>query len=271
VFILLVLLWKKKKERVAVKKLVHTGSRDMERNLSEVFFVSSCKHENIVEFKACYLVTSDIKKLPKPELWIVMEFLEGGTLAKASTGTLISDENKAYVAKEILKGLDYLHSLNFVHRDLKSTNVMLSISGEVKIIDFGLATDMSTGPVTKMLGSAFWIPPEMILLQPHSYPADIWSFGVCMLEFIMRAPPMESPILCMYTAATRGLSHLIPSTASEGAKAFLCRALTVDQHERPTAGELLQDPWLSRPNLSEGLPKVLKQIFLSRNLENLGF
>jgi len=261
----------KKKERVAVKKIIHFGSRDIERNLSELYFVACCKHKNIVEFKTCYHVTADVKKLPKPELWIVMEFLEGGTLARASTGTLISDEHKAYVAKEMLLGIEYLHGLGFVHRDLKSSNVMLSITGEVKLVDFGLATDLSSGPVTKILGSAFWIPPEMILLQPHSFPADIWSFGVCMLEFILRAPPMESPHLSMYTTATKGLSGLIPASSSEGAKNFLSKCLTMEQSERPTATELLQHPWVTRPNLADGLPKVLRQIFLSRNLENLGF
>eukprot|EP01127_Copromyxa_protea_P015365 TRINITY_DN4413_c0_g1_i1.p1 TRINITY_DN4413_c0_g1~~TRINITY_DN4413_c0_g1_i1.p1 ORF type:complete len:592 (-),score=136.70 TRINITY_DN4413_c0_g1_i1:84-1859(-) len=265
----------KKKERVAIKKLPHHSDRVMDNNLAEVFFLSQCSHPNIVEFQQCYLVDPTIvkdKKMTNTEIWITMEFLEGGTLSEAARASTFSDNHVAYVAREILKALDYLHDKKFVHRDLKSQNVMLSIKGEVKLIDFGLAADISNGPQTKMLGSPYWIPPEMILLQPHNSMADIWSFAVCILEFYLMSPPIyNSSLLCMYTAATRGLAHLIPEEATSFAKNFLQKCLVVDQTQRATTKELLKHPWVTRPNLFEGIPSVLRQIFLCHNLGSLGF
>jgi len=112
-----------------------------------------------------------------------------------------SERHIAYVSREILKALTYLHSRNFVHRDLKSGNVMMSIEGHIKLIDFGLCCDVTEGPRLQMLGSPYWIPPEMIRKKPHSCPADIWSFAVCVLEMYLKEPP---------NASSRLLSMFVP-------------------------------------------------------------
>jgi len=256
------------KRRVALKKLPHNSFRSRLNNESEVFFLSECKHRNIVEMYQCYLIQE--KDQPE-EIWIVMEFMEGGTLAQAAKTHTFSDKHIAYTARECLTGIKYLHDKGFAHRDLKSTNVMMSVTGEIKLIDFGLCADFSEGPRVKMLGSPYWIPPEMIWNKEHSYPVDIWSLAVCILELYLMAPPHSvSALKCMYYTATEGLVNTIPERASKEARDFLSKCLVIDPNKRATAAELLQHPWVTQSNLDKGLIEILRQVFLSNSLQSLG-
>uniref|UniRef100_A0A6B2L0T5 Protein kinase domain-containing protein n=1 Tax=Arcella intermedia TaxID=1963864 RepID=A0A6B2L0T5_9EUKA len=256
------------KKRVAVKKLPHDNERTIQNNYSEIAFLMVCQHPNIVQYHQTYLV--DEKSVP--EVWIIMEYMQGGTLKEASKSKLFTDTHIAYVAREMLRGLQYLHSIQLAHRDLKSANVMMSITGEIKLIDFGLCADFSTGPRTKMLGSPYWIPPEMIQDKPHSYPVDIWSFAVCLMELYISNPPYaESSLKCMFMTATKGLKDQIPKEATPDAVDFLSKCLVIDPDKRATAAQLLQHPWVSRKSVGDGVVEILKQIFLSNSLITLGF
>jgi len=206
------------------------------------------------------------------ELWIIMEYLQGGTLAEAAKAHKFTDRHVAFTARELLKGIKYLHDSKLAHRDLKSANVMMSVKGEIKLIDFGLCAEFIEGPRVKLLGSPYWVPPEMILGQPHSYPVDIWSFAVCILELYLSAPPHNiSALKCMFMAITEGLTDTIPENASPQAKDFLKRCLVIDPEKRATADELLKHPWVTQANLDTGIIEILKQIFLSSSLDTLGF
>jgi len=125
----------KEKVRVAVKKIPHKSRREREHNYFEIAFLSLCLHKNIVHYIDSYLVGDSV--------WILMEYLEGGTLAEAANAHNFPDNHIAYVAREVISALNFLHSKNYAHRDLKSNNVMMSIKGEIKLIDFGLCADFS--------------------------------------------------------------------------------------------------------------------------------
>jgi len=252
------------KEKIAVKKIPHKSRREKDHNYYEIGFLSNCLHPNIVRYIDSFLVEDDI--------WIIMEYMEGGTLSEAAKAHTYTDKHIAYVAREVITAISFLHSLSYVHRDLKSSNVMMSIKGDIKLIDFGLCADFSEGPVVKILGSPFWIPPEMILDQPHSYPADIWSFGVSLLELYLRNPPyIESSLKCMFYTATEGLKGLIPDSATEDARDFLEKCLEFDQTERATAEQLIEHPWITRDGLKDGISEILHKVFLSHNLKTMGF
>jgi len=255
------------KIRVAIKKIDHS-EKNVRYNLMEIFFLSLCDHPNLVYYVSSYIHDPKKSKV-EPELWVVMEYLEGGTLTTASKATL-SDNHIAFIAREILRGLEYIHSKNWVHRDIKSANVMMGIKGQVKLIDFGLCADLSTGPQMCMVGSSYWIPPEMMAHDPHGLPADIWSAGVCLLELLNHSPPFGSEpyggFKCMLAAATRGLVDQIPDTATPGARDFIKRCLARDQYERATATNLLKLPWVNQPDLGKGIDVVLVQMFLGNVL-----
>jgi len=145
---------------------------------------------------------------------------------------------------------------------------MMKIDGGLKLIDFGLCADVSKGEQFKMLGSAFWIPPEMIRKEPHSTSADIWSLAVCLLELYLQNPPHAiSPLKCMFEVATVGLVNCIPDNASDDAKDWLKRCLTIDKTKRATVEELLGHPWLNQKPVARELSAILKSLFLSNTLD----
>eukprot|EP01125_Pyxidicula_operculata_P016776 TRINITY_DN5802_c0_g1_i1.p1 TRINITY_DN5802_c0_g1~~TRINITY_DN5802_c0_g1_i1.p1 ORF type:complete len:608 (-),score=115.26 TRINITY_DN5802_c0_g1_i1:71-1894(-) len=276
------------KRNVAVKKLSHQKDKSIKNNYSELSFLASSKHNNILTFYDCYLVEENYQPSsswwggssssmtpshstgPGPEIWLVTEYLEGGTLSQAARLYKFNDQQISFITLEILKGVSYLHSRKLVHRDLKSSNIMLSIRGDVKIIDMGLCADFSDGPRTALLGSPYWIPPEMIVGKPHSFSADIWSLAVCILEVYMMVPPLSnSSFFCMYTVATEGLANQIPSNCNALATDFLKKCLVLDSTQRPTASELLKHGWLDRPEARKGIQSVVRQIFLTSKLESM--
>lgn len=249
------------KKRVAIKKLPHVSDKDKKNNYCEISFLSTCNHPNIVKFMKAWEFAD------KQEAWIVTEFLEGGTLSEAVKVHQFTERHIAYVAREILKALKYLHSLGYIHRDLKSGNVMMSIEGQIKLIDFGLCCDTTEGERLQMLGSPYWIPPEMIKKKRHGCPADIWSFAVCVLEMYLKEPPnCDSRLYAMFTAASAGLKSAIPSRASDNARDFLSRCLEINPKKRWTAEQLLEHPFVTAPKLEEGIRDVLRGVFVSNSL-----
>lgn len=134
------------KAHVAIKRVPYISSKDRRKALQEVRFLRYCgTHPNIVSLYRSHLI--------KDELWIVMEYLEGATLMQAITVHKFTEPQIAYVAKYMLKAIAFLHENQIAHRDLKSSNVILTSSGSVKLIDLGLCTDVSQGQVTHMVGS----------------------------------------------------------------------------------------------------------------------
>jgi len=253
----------KKNEMVSLKRLSHTSQRN---NLAEIYFLKECVgHNNIVQYQKTWHAIED------KEIWIVTEYLEGGTLHEAAHAHKFSENHVAYVGREVLKALKFMHGKEFIHRDLKSQNIMLAINGGVKLIDFGLCAELSLGTRESMVGSPFWMPPEMIKKQQYSYTADIWSLGVCLLELYLMGPPHSSSgVKCMFMAGTVGLQDQIPDTAKPEAKLFLKRCLEPDPKKRPISSDLIQDPWVNRSGLSKGISEVLRDIFLTNTISALG-
>jgi serine/threonine protein kinase len=183
------------KKHVAIKKLPHVSEKDKRNNWCEIGFLATCKHPNIVRFLDAWEV--------KDEVWIVMEFLEGGTLHEAIKVHQFCERHIAYIAREVLKALDFLHNNKFVHRDLKSANVMMSVEGEIKLIDFGLCADVSEGERTQMVGSPFWMPPEMIRREPHGCPVHLLPFLSTFFPDLITHPSLTHSLTHSHTSISR--------------------------------------------------------------------
>jgi len=183
----------------------HETTKQKRKNFQEIRFLRFCRgHPNILNLYSASLV--------RDELWLTTELLDGGTLTQAVSAHQFQELEIAFVAKEVLNALNFLHTNQMAHRDLKSANIMLTLSGGVKLIDFGLCSDVSQGKVVHMVGSPFWMPPEMILRQPHGLPVDVWSFGVCLMEMANGHPPnRKSSIKAMFVAATTGYTSPLES------------------------------------------------------------
>eukprot|EP01123_Difflugia_compressa_P005064 TRINITY_DN1662_c0_g1_i1.p1 TRINITY_DN1662_c0_g1~~TRINITY_DN1662_c0_g1_i1.p1 ORF type:complete len:529 (-),score=77.44 TRINITY_DN1662_c0_g1_i1:146-1681(-) len=254
------------KDVVAIKRLPAETDKEDICNSSEVACLMALKHPNIVEFKCAYKVNHDF--------WIVTEYMEGGTLSQAIKVHNLIEPHISFITKQLLNGLNFLHSKGFVHRDLKSNNIMMSITGNIKIIDFGLCAEVTNGPRLQMMGTAYWMPPEMIKKIPHTTKADLWCLGIVVLEMYFRTPPFStSRILCMFKAICGETLEFVEQhkhNMSACAVDFVRKCLQVDPDARPTADELLKDPFVEPAALDKELLVVLKTIFVSITLYKSG-
>ncbi|GAM21246.1 hypothetical protein SAMD00019534_044210 [Acytostelium subglobosum LB1] len=254
------------KQMVALKKMPHRTLKQKRMNLTEISFMKYCRHPNIADF-ICSYQRND-------ELWMIMEFLEGGTLSDAIHNFTFCESKIAYVAREILRGIHYLHANNICHRDLKSSNIMISLKGDIKIIDFGLAIDFSIEKEDiHMCGSPYWMPPEQIHGRPHSFSADIWSFGVCVVEMLKRRlPNHNSRLKSMVTTATEGLvlSREEHAEWSDEVYDFVHRCIQFDPQQRATAEQLLEHPFLTKACDLKDIKEILPALFMSNTLSKQG-
>jgi len=252
----------------ALKIIKHDSDKQKRMNITETSIVKFCSHPSICALYMSFRVAD--------EAWVVMEFMAGGTLMEAAAARYgdFNEAQIAYVAREMLEGIKYLHENQLAHRDLKNLNVMLTTNAEVKIIDFGLCSDMSSGPRIQMVGSPFWMAPEMIRGEPHSYPVDIWSFAICMLELANRKPPNVTNVKrAMFLVATVGLKNNgleEPEKWSEAFKDFLAQGMVMDQSQRPTAQQLLEHKFLKEAATREVMIDKMTSIFLTNGAFQAG-
>lgn len=146
---------------IAVKRLAFETHKEQRKAFNEIRILRWCiNHPNILQYKRCHIV--------KRHIWIVTEFLDGGTLAQLAGFNRFTEPQLAYVAYSILSGLEFLHRSQIAHRDIKTSNIMMDVSGVIKLIDLGLASDMSQGSLTSTVGSVrFLIKIFKILLNKY--------------------------------------------------------------------------------------------------------
>uniref|UniRef100_A0A8D2AHJ2 Mitogen-activated protein kinase kinase kinase 19 n=1 Tax=Sciurus vulgaris TaxID=55149 RepID=A0A8D2AHJ2_SCIVU len=216
----------------------------------EVDLLKALKHVNIVAYLGTCLEENIVS--------IFMEFVPGGSISSIINrfGPLPEMVFCKYT-KQILQGVAYLHENCVVHRDIKGNNVMLMPTGIIKLIDFGCAKRLAwaglNGTHSDMLksmhGTPYWMAPEVINESGYGRKSDIWSIGCTVFEMATGKPPlasMDRMAAMFYIGAHRGLMPPLPDRFSENASDFVRMCLTRDQHERPSALQLLKHSFLKR-------------------------
>ncbi|EKF27506.1 protein kinase, putative [Trypanosoma cruzi marinkellei] len=195
-------------------------------------------------------------------LRIYMEYVSGGSISSVlRTFGPFQEKQASIYTRQMLEGLEYLHSKNIMHRDLKGDNLLVDPNGTLKISDFGTAKDLlDPNASTALAGTAYFMAPEVILSLGVGLPSDVWSVGCCVIEMLTGSPPFSGVknqySMMMRVAETEGelFPEMIPKGQglSAGAKSFLRRCLQRDPLKRATAKELLDDPWIVRTPEARG-------------------
>ncbi|XP_036842437.1 mitogen-activated protein kinase kinase kinase kinase 3 isoform X9 [Oncorhynchus mykiss] len=212
--------------------------------------MKDCKHSNIVAYFGSYL--------RRDKLWISMEYCGGGSLQDIYhvTGPL-SESQIAYMSRETLQGLYYLHNKGKMHRDIKGANILLTDNGYVKLADFGVSAQITATLAKRksFIGTPYWMAPEVAAVERkggYNQLCDIWAVGITAIELAELQPPMFDlhPMRALFLMTK---SNFQPPKLKDKGKwgnnfhHFVKLSLTKNPKKRPTAEKLLQHPFVSQP------------------------
>ncbi|CAN8220633.1 unnamed protein product [Coccothraustes coccothraustes] len=222
---------------VAIKKINLQGRQRKQLTVNEIMIMKRNRSPSVVNYLDSYLLGE--------ELWLVMEYMDGGALSDVISKTHLSEDETAAISRECLQGLDFLHSNHVIHRDVKSDNILLRTDGCVKLADFGLSAQLTPEQNRRCVvaGTPWWMAPEVVTCQPYGPKVDIWSFGIVGIEMVEQEPPYwsRSPGTAQRLIATAGTPKLRhPKLLSALLHDFLSCCLQRDEEERWSAKELLQ-------------------------------
>uniref|UniRef100_A0A6B2LBD3 Protein kinase domain-containing protein n=1 Tax=Arcella intermedia TaxID=1963864 RepID=A0A6B2LBD3_9EUKA len=247
-------------------------SEDTNHIVREIQTMRDCKHKYIVNFEECYNFEGTIT--------VVMEYCDGGTLKDLCNEVLLDETEVAHFCTQILLGLQYFHvKTKKVHRDIKAENILLNLNGDVRIADLGLIEQLEENGLKRisMVGTSYWMSPEMINIKPYDYKIDIWSLGCVCFELCCGSPPYHQlgSLAAMYNTATNGAPHLADTPEhkfSDEISDFLDNCFQTNPELRPNSTELLKHPFLSqRNNINmKSLQSKLELVFIGSSLRMNG-
>ncbi|KAL8286801.1 hypothetical protein RQP46_004329 [Phenoliferia psychrophenolica] len=231
---------------VAVKRIQLAGKSEEEVNQlsNEVAMLKSLVHPGVVKYEGVVRTEHYVN--------IILEYVENGSLQKTIKhfGELPESLVASYVVK-ILEGLDYLHSSQVVHCDLKAANILSTKTGNIKLSDFGVSLNLNAvqnikQDVADVQGTPNWMAPEVIELRGASTASDIWSLACTVIELITGKPPYaELNAMSAMFRIVEDERPPIPPRCSPELADFLCQCFAKDPRQRPTAAELFDHEWLT--------------------------
>jgi serine/threonine protein kinase len=171
-------------ETVAIKqvRLENLGAADLKNMEMEIDLLKNLNHSNIVKYQGFVRSTDS--------LYIILEYCENGSLHSICKNFGKFPENLvALYMSQTLHGLLYLHEQGVIHRDIKGANILTTKEGLVKLADFGVATKQSGLDQSSVVGTPYWMAPEVIELSGATTASDIWSVGCTVIELIEGKPP----------------------------------------------------------------------------------
>eukprot|EP01105_Mastigella_eilhardi_P020271 TRINITY_DN4815_c0_g1_i1.p1 TRINITY_DN4815_c0_g1~~TRINITY_DN4815_c0_g1_i1.p1 ORF type:complete len:954 (-),score=341.97 TRINITY_DN4815_c0_g1_i1:62-2923(-) len=221
----------------------------------EIDVLSKCHCPNIVQYFGSWRRGD--------ELFIAMELCDGGSASDLyqDLKESFSEAMIAYITRETLKGLDYLHNMGIIHRDIKGANILLTLKGAVKLVDFGVSGKLSPSQPGRytFIGTPYWMAPEVIENKnsavPYDTKADIWSIGITMLEFAHGQPPLSDihPMKAIFQIPIRKPPTLTnPGAWSSSFPDILEKCLARDPKARLSCAQLLQHQFFKQSLDQEG-------------------
>lgn len=218
----------------------------------EVKLLQNLSHPNIVR----YLGTAREEEA----LNIFLEFVPGGSIASllGKFGSFTETVIRMYT-RQLLLGLEYLHSNHIMHRDIKGANILVDNKGCIKLADFGASkkvVELATISEAKsMKGTPYWMAPEVIRQTGHNWQADMWSVGCTVIEMATGKPPWSQQfqeVAALFHIGTTKSHPPIPEHLSADGKDFLLKLLQREPRLRPSAAEMLKHPFVQNYEIYNG-------------------
>ena len=249
-------------KKYVIKQIIMDGMTDQEKRdtFNEAIILKKLDHPNIIKFKEVFL-----QRKPQEALNIVTEFADGGDLSQK----IEQQKKKPFQESEILDyitqiclALQHVHKKHIIHRDLKSGNVFLMKSGIIKLGDFGIAKVLKSQKAKTMVGTPYYLSPEIINNKPYDSKSDIWALGVLLYELMTFKMPFNATSLPLLSIKiNRGVFHPPPKIYSAEIKNLLNRCLTIDPTKRPSINEILD-----LPLIKDRINNLLKEVQYDQDL-----
>ncbi|KII65849.1 Serine/threonine-protein kinase 3/4 [Thelohanellus kitauei] len=247
---------------VAIKQ-VSLGS-DIKEIIKEISIMQQCDSKYVVKYFGSYY--------EKSILHIIMEYCAAGSVLDVMKvlKKTISEEQIGRILSDVLQGLEYLHLRRKLHRDIKAANILLSDDGTAKLADFGVSGQINETIAKRstVVGTPYWMAPEVIQEDGYEYKADIWSLGITCIEMAEGRPPFYelNPMRAIFMIPNLPSPSFADSSKfSDNFIKFVSECLRKTPKDRSNSTQLLRHPFISKYKNSFCLVKLITELNNRKN------